>query len=163
MKIQKIFSEVETGERLYSVLMNDKEYSLFSKLSDEEKRELEMEDAEYEEWKDRTSGDYKKAKAGLGVATASSLGALGLGAKIRHDKELMDTRLDQIVAKGRKKVVVTPKQFDKVVKMKKHINGMRAASIGSALAAAGAGAYTVKKMAKIRKTEKELDQKYNRK
>ena len=34
MKIQKIFSEIETGEKLYSVLMSEEELTLFSKIGE---------------------------------------------------------------------------------------------------------------------------------
>ena len=34
MKIQKIFSEIETGEKFYSVLMSEEELTLFSKIGE---------------------------------------------------------------------------------------------------------------------------------
>ena len=40
MEIQKIFSEDNGEERLYSVLMDEEEYTLFSKLSEEDKGAL---------------------------------------------------------------------------------------------------------------------------
>lgn len=40
MKIQKIFSEINTNEKLYSVLMNEDELALFSNILEDNKKEL---------------------------------------------------------------------------------------------------------------------------
>ena len=47
MKIQKIFSEVNTKEKLYSVLMDEEELALFSKLVNEDPFEFLVEDVFY--------------------------------------------------------------------------------------------------------------------
>ena len=70
MEIQKIFSEIETGEKLYSVLMTEDELALFSDPADEESTAQKV---------DRVSKKVAKigaVTAGAGLASTVAGGAL---------------------------------------------------------------------------------------
>ena len=73
MEIQKIFSEIDTDEKLYSVLMTEEELALFSEaIEDENNTATKI---------DRVSKTV--GKVGLGVAGAGA-GALALGSGLAY-------------------------------------------------------------------------------
>jgi len=81
MKIQKIFSEIDTGEKLYAVLMNEDEYKLYS---------------------DEKSNGGLSTAGKLGVAAGA--GAIGLsgmraGSEIRHGLDKFATMTQNVASK----------------------------------------------------------------
>ena len=96
MKITKIYSEVETGEKLYSVLMSEEEYVIFS--------------------------DNKKSKTDKAIQGTIAAGTLvGTGAAIAGNK-VLNKEIEKVAKKHDVRVV---KDSPFVKHFEKHISGLK--------------------------------------
>ena len=144
MEIQKIFSEIDTNEKLYSVLMSEDELALFSEIQKEE-----MSEEDYNKVNDRIT---KKSLKGLG----GSVSGIGLSA-------LAQSKYFDSLAKSSLGDVVKEKELAKL--LRKQAKTDKRIGIGAGLAALGSTAYAGKQLYDINELEKTpgYKEKYNEK
>jgi hypothetical protein len=133
MEIQKIFSEIDADERIYSVLLSEEELALFSEIKKEE-----MSEEDYNKVDNKIA---KKALKGLG----GSVSGVGLAA-LAH-KKYFDHLAKSSVGK-----IVKEKELAKL--LKKQAKTDKRVALGAGLASLGSTAYAGKQLYDINKLEK---------
>lgn len=133
MEIQKIFSEIDTDERIYSVLLSEGELALFSEIQKEE-----MSEEDYNKVNDKM---IKKALKGLGGSVS------GVGLTALAQKKYFDS-----LAKSSVGNVVKEKELAKL--LKKQAKTDKRIALGAGLASLGSTAYAGKQLYDINKLEK---------
>lgn len=150
MEIQKIFSEIDTDERLYSVLMSEEELSLYSEM-------IETLYSEEEE-SQKSSGLKKAGKAALIGGSAAAL-AGGIGENViahkvaknaasKYGVERVGAGLkQQFYGIGKKLAREVGDIATKALKQNKGFKAAKRADIiGSGVALAGAGMLAANKI-----------------
>ena len=139
MEIQKIFSEIDTDERLYSVLMSEEELSLYSEM-------IETLYSEEEE-SQKSSGLKKAGKVALiGGSAAALAGGIG-GTAIVHKVAKDAANKYGVAGLSQKSTHEIGKIATKAVKQNKGFKAAkRATIIGSGIALAGAGMLAANKI-----------------
>ena len=146
MEIQKIFSEIDTDERLYSVLMSEEELSLYSEM---------IETLYSEEESQKSSGLKKAGKAALIGGSAAAL-AGGIGENViahrmaasKYGVERVGAGLSQqFYGIGKKSAHEVGNIATKALKQNKGFKAAKRADIiGSGVALAGAGMLAANKI-----------------